>query len=64
MHCSYSTHFNYKNWYQRGDDWLINTRWEQVIAMRDKLTFLEILTWYVILSGILVTLTSVFRIQE
>lgn len=39
------THYNYKNWYQRGDDWLMNTRWEQLISMRDKIKFLEILTW-------------------
>ena len=32
--------------YQRGDEWLINTRWEQVVGMRDQLTFLEIVTWY------------------
>ncbi|TFK36071.1 glycosyl hydrolase family 71-domain-containing protein [Crucibulum laeve] len=39
------THYGYKNFYQRGDNWLINTRWEQLVAMRDKLTFVEMVTW-------------------
>ncbi|PPR02298.1 hypothetical protein CVT24_011636 [Panaeolus cyanescens] len=39
------THYNYKNFYLRGDDWLINNRWEQLIAMRDSLTFVELVTW-------------------
>lgn len=34
-----------KNWIYRGDDWLYITRWEQVIAMRDKVVMTEILTW-------------------
>ncbi len=34
-----------KNWIYRSDDWLFATRWEQVIAMRDKVHFTEILTW-------------------
>jgi glucan endo-1,3-alpha-glucosidase len=34
-----------KNWIYRGDDWLYATRWEQVIAMRDKVVMTEILTW-------------------
>jgi len=38
-------HHNYKNMYQRGDEHLINNRWEQVVGMRDQLTFLEIVTW-------------------
>ncbi len=45
---STSTHYSWtnKNFYQRGDDWLIVTRWEQLIAMRDQLTFVEMVTWY------------------
>ncbi|KAE9396148.1 WSC-domain-containing protein [Gymnopus androsaceus JB14] len=35
------THYDSKNFYLRGDDWLINNRWEQLIAMRDQLTFVE-----------------------
>jgi glucan endo-1,3-alpha-glucosidase len=34
-----------KNWIYRSDDWLYCTRWEQVIAMRDKSVMTEILTW-------------------
>ncbi|GLB44991.1 putative glycosyl hydrolase family 71 [Lyophyllum shimeji] len=39
------THYDYKNWYQRGDDWLLLARWEQLIAMRDRLTFVELVSW-------------------
>lgn len=39
------THFSYKNWYLRGDDWLINSRWDELIAMRNQLTFVEMITW-------------------
>ena len=41
----YSTHFSFKNWYLRGDDWLINSRWEELISMRNELTFVEMVTW-------------------
>jgi glucan endo-1,3-alpha-glucosidase len=34
-----------KNWLYRSDDWLYATRWEQLIAMRDQVKSLEILTW-------------------
>lgn len=34
-----------KNWLYRSDDWLYCTRWEQVIAMRDKVFMAELLTW-------------------
>ncbi|KAJ9112555.1 hypothetical protein QFC19_000572 [Naganishia cerealis] len=34
-----------KNWIYRGDDWLYSKRWEDVIAMRDKVKMVEILTW-------------------
>ncbi|KAF8069900.1 glycosyl hydrolase family 71-domain-containing protein [Lyophyllum atratum] len=39
------THYGYKNWYQRGDNWLLLTRWEQLMAMRDRLTFIELVSW-------------------
>jgi len=43
------THFGQdtwnKNWIYKGDDWLYCTRWEQLIAMRDRVQQLEILTW-------------------
>ncbi|KAF9456639.1 glycosyl hydrolase family 71-domain-containing protein [Collybia nuda] len=39
------THYDYKNWYQRGDDWLIITRWEQLMAMRNTITFAEMISW-------------------
>jgi glucan endo-1,3-alpha-glucosidase len=34
-----------KNWLYRGDNWLYATRWEQLIAMRQQVKSLEILTW-------------------
>ena len=34
-----------KNWIYRSDDFLYANRWEQVIAMRDRVKFTEILTW-------------------
>lgn len=40
-----STHYDYKNFYQRGDDWLIVSRWEQLIEMRDQLPMVEMVTW-------------------
>ncbi|KAE9396163.1 hypothetical protein BT96DRAFT_996979 [Gymnopus androsaceus JB14] len=39
------THYTYKNFYLLGDGWLLNNRWEELIAMRDQLTFAEIVTW-------------------
>jgi hypothetical protein len=42
--CS-STHLSSKNLYRRGDDWLIVNRWEQLMEMRDNLTFVELVTW-------------------
>ncbi|KAJ3732630.1 glycosyl hydrolase family 71-domain-containing protein [Lentinula guzmanii] len=39
------THYDNKNFYLRGDDWLLITRWEQLISMRDQLTFVEMVTW-------------------
>jgi len=38
-------HFGSKNFMQRSDDWLINSRWEQLISMRNDLTFVEMVTW-------------------
>lgn len=43
-----STHFSYKNFYLRGDDWLIVSRWQELMQMRDALTFVELVTWCVI----------------
>ena len=34
-----------KNWLYRSDDWLYASRWEALIAMRDRVKSLEILTW-------------------
>jgi glucan endo-1,3-alpha-glucosidase len=34
-----------KNWIYRGDNWLYSKRWEDVIAMRDRVKMVEILTW-------------------
>ncbi|KIY62070.1 glycoside hydrolase family 71 protein [Cylindrobasidium torrendii FP15055 ss-10] len=41
------THYSWtnKNFYLRGDDWLGAVRWEQLMGMRDQLTFTEIITW-------------------
>lgn len=44
----HSTHFGYKNFYLRGDDWLIVSRWEELVAMRNQLTFVEMITWSVL----------------
>jgi glucan endo-1,3-alpha-glucosidase len=42
-----STHLSDKNRLLRSDDWLLNSRWEQLMAMRNTLTFVEMVTWYV-----------------
>lgn len=34
-----------KNWLYRSDDWLYCQRWEDLIAMRDRVRQVEILTW-------------------
>ncbi|PPR05439.1 hypothetical protein CVT26_011317 [Gymnopilus dilepis] len=39
------THLSYKNFYLRGDDWLIVSRWKELMQMRDTLTFVELVTW-------------------
>ncbi|KAF5338051.1 hypothetical protein D9758_014254 [Tetrapyrgos nigripes] len=39
------THYDYKNFYLRGEDWLLATRWEQLFDLRDQLTFVEMITW-------------------
>ncbi|KAF8900122.1 glycosyl hydrolase family 71-domain-containing protein [Gymnopilus junonius] len=39
------THLSYKNFYLRGDDWLIVSRWQELMQMRDTLTFVELVTW-------------------
>lgn len=38
-------HYGYKNFYLRGDNWLINNRWEQIVSLRNQLTFVEMVTW-------------------
>ncbi|KAJ7508871.1 glycosyl hydrolase family 71-domain-containing protein [Mycena galericulata] len=39
------THLADKNRILRSDDWLLNSRWEQLVAMRSQLTFVEMVTW-------------------
>ncbi|KAL9710637.1 hypothetical protein Ac2012v2_006175 [Leucoagaricus gongylophorus] len=39
------THYDYKNFYQRGDDWLISHRWEEIVEMRDSIQMVEMVTW-------------------
>lgn len=34
-----------KNWIYRSDDWLLATRFEQLIGMRDKIDMIELLSW-------------------
>ncbi|KAI0753394.1 glycoside hydrolase family 71 protein [Daedaleopsis nitida] len=34
-----------KNWIYRGDDWLFVRRWEQIIAMRDQIDIVQIVSW-------------------
>ncbi|TFK45075.1 glycoside hydrolase family 71 protein [Crucibulum laeve] len=34
-----------KNWIYRGDDWLFVRRWEQLIAMRDRVNIVQIISW-------------------
>lgn len=34
-----------KNWIYRSDDWLLATRFEQMISLRDKLDMIEIVSW-------------------
>ncbi|KAJ3969097.1 glycoside hydrolase family 71 protein [Lentinula raphanica] len=39
------THLTSKNFYLRGDDWLLPNRWDQLFQLRDQLTFVEMVTW-------------------
>ncbi|KAJ7871726.1 glycosyl hydrolase family 71-domain-containing protein [Mycena leptocephala] len=39
------THLSDKNRLLRSDDWLLNSRWEQLMTMRNTLTFVEMVTW-------------------
>jgi glucan endo-1,3-alpha-glucosidase len=34
-----------KNWIYRSDNWLLATRFEDVISMRDKIDLIELITW-------------------
>ncbi|PPQ83225.1 LOW QUALITY PROTEIN: GH-71 [Psilocybe cyanescens] len=45
LHSLSSTHYSYKNFYLRGDDWLVVSRWEQLMQLRSTLTFVELVTW-------------------
>ncbi|KXN92547.1 Glucan endo-1,3-alpha-glucosidase agn1 [Leucoagaricus sp. SymC.cos] len=39
------THYDYKNFYLRGDNWLISSRWEQLVEMRNDIPMVEMITW-------------------
>ncbi|KAJ3994580.1 glycosyl hydrolase family 71-domain-containing protein [Lentinula boryana] len=39
------THLSSKNFYLRGDDWLLINRWDELFQLRDQLTFVEMVTW-------------------
>ncbi|KAL5531942.1 hypothetical protein ACEPAF_5505 [Sanghuangporus sanghuang] len=34
-----------KNWIYRGDDWLLVRRWQQLIAMRDDIDIVQVISW-------------------
>ncbi|KAL1744819.1 glycoside hydrolase family 71 protein [Schizophyllum fasciatum] len=34
-----------KNWIYRGDDWLYVRRWEQILAMRDRIDIVQVISW-------------------
>ncbi|KAL1750243.1 glycosyl hydrolase family 71-domain-containing protein [Schizophyllum commune] len=36
---------NLENRYYRGDGWLLNKSWDQLMAMRSRMNFIEIQTW-------------------
>jgi glucan endo-1,3-alpha-glucosidase len=38
-------HYSFKNWFYGGDDWLWQTRWEQLVANRDKIDIVQIISW-------------------
>jgi hypothetical protein len=37
-----------KNRILRADDWLFNSRWDQIISLRSQIQFVEIATWLVV----------------
>ncbi|KAJ7777620.1 glycosyl hydrolase family 71-domain-containing protein [Mycena maculata] len=39
------THLSDKNRLLRSDDWLLNSRWNQLVQMRDDIQFVEMVTW-------------------
>jgi glucan endo-1,3-alpha-glucosidase len=39
------THYSFKNWFYGGDNWLWATRWEQLIANRDRIDLVEVISW-------------------
>lgn len=42
---SFFTHFGYKNWVHRSDDFLLSQRWEMLLSVRDKISQVEIVSW-------------------
>lgn len=43
----FSTHYNYKNIVYNSDNWLLVTRWEQLMSFRNTITFAELVSWWV-----------------
>jgi glucan endo-1,3-alpha-glucosidase len=39
------THYPSKNWFYGGDEWLYNTRWEQLVAHRNEVDIVEVISW-------------------
>jgi glucan endo-1,3-alpha-glucosidase len=39
------SHYSYKNWFYGGDDWLYPARWEQLVANRNKIDLVEVISW-------------------
>ncbi|KAF9495858.1 hypothetical protein BDN71DRAFT_1390602 [Pleurotus eryngii] len=39
------THYNYKNIVYNSDNWLLVTRWEQLMSFRNTITFAELVSW-------------------
>jgi glucan endo-1,3-alpha-glucosidase len=52
------THFAYKNFIWRGDNWLYAERWEQLIAMRQQIDQVEIISWNDVSGGRLSVVTK------
>lgn len=39
------THYSYKNWFYGGDDWLLATRFEQLLAHRSQVDIVQVISW-------------------